>query len=70
MPAHEHLSPEQLQLFVAPPDANYKQRLYDNMSSMGFPSPKHALLSAATQSERALKKWSLGYLKTHESKLL
>jgi len=70
MAAHEHLSPEQLQLFVAPRDANYKQRLKEHMHSVGFPSPKHALLAAAALSERSFKEWAEGYLTTHESKLL
>lgn len=70
MSVHEHLNSEQLQLFVMPPDANYRQRLYDSLNSKGFPSPKHALLSAAVQSEQAFKKWSEGHLKTHESRLL
>lgn len=69
MAAHEHLNAEQLQLFVAPRDVDYRKRLYDNMNSMGFPSPKHALLSATTQSEQVFKKWAEGYSQTHESKL-
>jgi len=69
MAASDHLNAEQLQLFVAPRDENYTKRLYANLNSMGFPSPKHALLSAATQSERAFKKWAAGYDKTHELKL-
>lgn len=69
MAASDHLNAEQLQLFVAPRDENYTKRLYANLNSMGFPSPKHALMTAAVKSERALKKWAEGYDKTHELKL-
>ena len=69
MAAHEHLNAEQLQLFVTPRDENYTKRLYANLNSMGFPSPKHALAAAGIQSERAFKKWAEGYSQTHESKL-
>jgi hypothetical protein len=69
MAASDHLNAEQLQLFVAPRDENYTKRLYANLNSMGFPSPKHALLTAAIKSEREFKKWAEEYDKTHELKL-
>ena len=69
MAAHEHLNVEQLQLFVASRDEDYTKRMYANLNSMGFPSPKHVFLSSAVKSERAFKEWADGYSKAQELKL-
>lgn len=69
MSASDHLNAEQLQLFVVPQDRDYRNKIYANVNAQGFPSPKHWLLAAAEQSDKAFVEWAKRYDEAHELKL-